>query len=61
MAIKKTIELDVNTKAGLKAMDELGLSFEEAFTEADNLSGQIGELECSLCNGCCWATKYTGV
>ena len=48
MAIKKTIELDVNTKAGLKAMDELGLSFEEAFTEADNLSGQIGELEDAL-------------
>ena len=48
MAIKKTIELDVNTKAGLKAIDELGLSFEEAFTEADNLSGQIGELEDAL-------------
>ena len=48
MAVKKTIELDINTKAGLKAMDELGLSFEEAFTEADNLSGQIGELEDAL-------------
>ena len=48
MAVKKTIELDVNTKAGLRAMDELGLSFEEAFTEADNLSGQIGELEDAL-------------
>ena len=43
MAVKKTIELDVNTSAGLRAMDELGLSFEQAFTEADNLSGQIGE------------------
>ena len=48
MAIKKTIELDVNTSAGLRAMDELGLSFEEAFTEADNLTGQIGELEDAL-------------
>ena len=48
MAVKKTIELDVNTSAGLRAMDELGLSFEQAFTEADNLSGQIGELEDAL-------------
>jgi hypothetical protein len=48
MAVKKTIELDVKTADGLKAMKDLGLSFEEAFTEADNLSGQIGELEDAL-------------
>ena len=45
MAIQKTVEINVKTASALRAMDELGLSFTEAFTEADNLSGQIGELE----------------
>ena len=45
MAIVKEVEINVKTASALRAMDELGLSFTEAFTEADNLSGQIGELE----------------
>jgi hypothetical protein len=45
MAIVKEVEINVKTATALRAMDELGLSFTEAFTEADNLSGQIGELE----------------
>jgi len=45
MAIVKEVEINVKTASALRAMDELGLSFTEAFTEADNLTGQIGELE----------------
>jgi hypothetical protein len=48
MAIVKEVEINVKTASALRAMDELGLSFTEAFTEADNLSGQIGELEDAL-------------
>lgn len=48
MAIKKTVELSVEATAAIRATEELGLTFAEAYGEADNLSGQIGEMEDKL-------------
>ena len=45
MAIKKQIEIDVNTKSAVKSMEELGGSFEDVYGEVQPLSGRIGELE----------------
>ena len=46
MAIKKTINIDVNASSAIKTLDELGGSFEEANGEgAIPLSTTIGELE----------------
>lgn len=46
MAIKKTIEIDVNAKSAIKSLEELGGSFEDANGEgAIPLSTTIGELE----------------
>tara|TARA_B110000858_G_scaffold20973_1_gene21163 strand:- start:6193 stop:8319 length:2127 start_codon:yes stop_codon:yes gene_type:complete len=46
MAIRKTIEIDVNAKSAIKSLEELGGSFEDANGEgAIPLSTTIGELE----------------
>ena len=45
MAIKKQIEIDVDTKSAVKSMEELGGSFEDVYGEVQPLSGRIGELE----------------
>lgn len=48
MAIKKVIAIDVEAKAAIMAMNHLGVSMADVLTEADELSGQIGEMEDKL-------------
>ena len=45
MAIKKSIEIDVNARDAIKQMNELGGTFEDVFGEAVPLNTQLGEME----------------
>ena len=45
MAIKKTIEIDVNAKNAIGELDHLSKSFDEVYGDVGALSGRTGELE----------------
>jgi len=45
MAIKKYIDIEVNTKQAVKSLDDLGGSFEDVYGEIQPLNTVIGELE----------------
>ena len=45
MAIKRSIEIDVNARDAIKTMNELGGTFEDVFGEVQPLNTQLGEME----------------
>lgn len=45
MAIKRTVEIDIDTRDAIKSLDALGDTFEDVFEEAKPLTTQIGEME----------------
>jgi len=45
MAIKKEVEINIDTKKAVKSMEELGGSFEYVYGEIDPLSTKISEME----------------